>query len=204
MALTRKMMQGMGLTEEQVNAIIEGHEESITGLKSKIDEYEALKEESDKKLAKVQKELDNTKAEAEKNDGKNPWKVKYEAMKEEFDNFKAEKKAEATKSAKEKAYRELLKDTGVSEKRINAVMKVTDLDKVELDEEGKIKDVDEHKKSIKEEWSDFIPTEDTKGADTPNPPGNTGGKMSKEEILAIKDTDVRQAKMLENKELFIK
>lgn len=203
MSLTRKFMQGMGLTEEQVNAIIEANEETITGLKAEIEKFKTASEESDKKLAKAQKELTTIKEEAEKDEGKNPWKVKYDAIKEEFSAFKAEKDAEATKASKEKAYRELLKDVGVSEKRINSVLKVTDLNKIELDEEGNIKDVEDHKKSIKDEWNDFIPAEGTQGASTPHPPAKSSGKMTKDEIMAIKDTSARQEAMLANKDLFI-
>ena len=89
------------------------------------------------------------------------------------------------------------------EKRIKSVLKVADIDSIELDENGTIKDADALKKAIKEEWEDFIPSDETKGASTSTPPANNGGKLSKEDILAIKDTAQRQQAMLENKELFI-
>ena len=206
MALSRKYLQGMGLTEEQVTAIIEANEETITGLKNEIDKFKTAGEESEKKLAKVQKELDGYKEEAQKSESKNPYKVKYDALKEEFETYKADIAAKKTKATKEDAYKSLLKEAGVSEKRINAVLKVSDsaIESIEFDEEGKVKDASALKKSIKEEWSDFISTEGTKGADVDNPPANTGGgKMSKDEILAVKDTAQRQQLMLENKDMFI-
>lgn len=203
MSLTRKFMQGMGLTEEQVNAIIEANEETITGLKGEIEKYQTASEEAEKKLSKAQKELSTLKEDAEKNADKNPYKVKYDALKEEFNKYKADVDAKATKATKEDAYRALLKECGVADKRISAVVKVADIDSIELDEEGKIKNADALKSSIKEEWSDFIPTEGTMGAKTATPPANSGGKMSKEDILAIKNTAQRQQAMLENKDLFI-
>lgn len=199
MALSRKFLQAMGLTEEQVGSIIEAHQETVTGLKGEIDKYK----EAETKLANVQKELDQLKQDAENREGKNPWKVKYDALKEEFDGYKAEEQAKATKSAKVTAYKKLLKEIGISEKRIDAVTKVAELDKIELDKDGSIKDVDELKASLKKEWEDFIQTPGEKGATTPNPPSNTGGKRSKEEIMAIKDTAERQKAMMENKELFL-
>ena len=203
MSLTRKFMQGMGLTEEQVNAIIESNEETITGLKGEIEKEKTAKEETEKKLGKVQKELDTLKEEAEQNEGKNPYKVKYDALKEEFNNYKADITAKETKTAKESAFRELLKSIGISEKRINSVVRVSDLDSVELDSEGKIKDEADLKQSLKEEWSDFIPTEGAQGAHTSTPPAN-GGKatMTKEEIRKIADPVKRQKAMVENGELF--
>lgn len=211
MALSRKFLQGMGLTEEQVSAIIEANEETINGLKDEIEKYKSASEKSGKDLVKVQKELNDLKDEVEKNDGKSPYKVKYEALKEDmatlqkqFDDYKADVDAKETKLKKSDAYKKLLKETGVSEKRLDAILRVTDLDKLEFDEEGKFKNLDDVVKAIKDEWSDFIQTESKQGANTANPPANNGGgKKTKEEIMAIKDTAERQKAMLENKELFI-
>ena len=66
-----------------------------------------------------------------------------------------------------------------------------------------IKTATDLKKSLKEEWSDFIVTDGKEGAGTATPPAGSGPKKTKEEILAIKDTAERQAAMLENKELFL-
>ena len=78
-----------------------------------------------------------------------------------------------------------------------------DLDSIELDENGAIKDVDGLKKSAKDEWSDFIVSEGQKGAQTPTPPSNIGGnKMTKEQIMNIKDAETRQQAMLDNREAF--
>ena len=116
--------------------------------------------------------------------------------------FETKLKAEQKKAS---AYKKLLKDAGVSEKRINSIIKVTDLSKVNLDDEGKVKDADKLTDNIKEEWSDFIETKSTHGATTANPATNVGGgKMSKEQIMAIKDTAERQKAMLDNKELILK
>lgn len=192
MALSRKYLQGMGLTEEQVNAIIEANEETINGLKDEIDKYKTASEKSSKDLAKVQKELDTMKDEAE--NGKSPYKVKYEALKEEmgklqkqYDDYKADVDAKETKLKKSDAYRKLLKETGVSEKRIDAVLRVTDIDSLEFDEEGKLKNHDELVKSIKSEWSDFIATESTQGVATSTPPANNGGKKMTRADIYKKD-----------------
>lgn len=58
MSITRKFLKGMGLTEEQVDTIIEAHTETVDGLKSNVDKYKAEAE----KLPDVQKELDELKA----------------------------------------------------------------------------------------------------------------------------------------------
>ena len=38
MAVTRKFLKGMGLTDEQVDTIIEAHSETVDGLKDKLKE----------------------------------------------------------------------------------------------------------------------------------------------------------------------
>lgn len=203
MSITKVMLRGYGLNEEQVQAIIDGHMESVTGLQAEVEKYKTASEDLEKKLAKSQKELDTMKDDANKNEGKNPYKVKYDALKEEYDAFKNDVKSKETKASKADAFRALLKDCGVNEKRINAVVKVSDIDSIELDENGNIKDADALKKSVKEEWADFITSEGAKGADTSKPPANNGGKMTKDQILAIKDTAARQQAMYENKDMFL-
>ena len=204
MALSRKYLQGMGLNEEQINAIIEANEETITGLKAEIEKHQKTSESSEKSLAKVQKELDEMKKEAEEGASKNPYKVKYEAIKEEFDKYKADEEAKATHASKEDAFKALLKECGVSEKRIASVLRVSEVDGIEFDENGKVKDAEALKKSIKEEWADFIPTDlGTQGARTSTPPANTGGlTMTKEQIRNISDPVARQKAMAENASLF--
>lgn len=199
MALSRKMLKAMGIEDEKIEQIIEAHSETVDALKEERDNYKTEAE----KVPGIKKELDVLKENAEKNDGKNPYKVKYEALKEEFETFKADTEKKEARATKEDAYKNLLKEAGVSEKRIAAVLKVSDIDSVELDKDGKIKGSDKLIDSIKEEWSDFIVTERQIGAPTVTPPANTGGKMSKDDIMKIKDTVERQKAMLENKELFL-
>lgn len=198
MALTRKMLKAMSIEDEKIDQIIEAHTETVESLKEARDTFKADAE----KLGKVQKELDDLKATLPE-DGKDPWKVKYDAIKEEYSNYKADVTAKETKQKKENAFRDLLKEIGVSEKRINTVLKVSDIEKLEFEEDGKVKEADTLKASLKEEWSDFIPTDGTKGAETSTPPASTGNKntMTKEEIRAIKDPIARHKAMAENPEV---
>ena len=131
------------------------------------------------------------------------WKTKYDALKSDFEAYKKDITAKESKAARESAYKELLKQAGVSEKRLDAVLKVTDVSTLEMDEEGKFKDSAKILENIKNEWADFITTKETHGADTATPPTNNGGsKMTKSEIMKIKDTSERQAAIAQNHELF--
>lgn len=198
MALTRKLLATMSIEEDKVDQIIEAHSDTVNALKEQIATYKTDAE----KLPAVQKELDELRAAAEKSD-KDAYKVKYEALKEDFDKYKEEVQEKETHAKKENAYRELLKEVGVSEKRINAVMRVSDVDDIKLDDDGNVKDADKLKDGIRTEWEDFIVTTQSTGAQTATPPtGNGRVYKSKDEIMSIKDTTERQKAIAENHELF--
>lgn len=204
-SLTRKFLEALNVEEKAQDQIIDMHSEVLKAIIAERDKYK----EDAEKLPEIQKQLDKYKEaekEAEKNGEKNPYKVKYDALKEEFENYKKDISAKETKSKKESAYKQLLKDAGVSEKRIDAVLKVSDVDSIEFDDEGKVKDADKLTASIKEEWSDFIQTTQTKGASVANPPeaNNGNGKTyaSKKDVMAIKDPVERQQAIADNHALF--
>lgn len=193
MALTRKMLKGMSLTDEQIDTIIEAHTETTDALKEERDSYKA----DAAKLPAIQQELDDLKSK-----GDDGFEKKYNDLKAEYDKYKQDQADRANKAAIESAYKALLKEAGVSDKRVASILRVTDLSGAKLDKDGNLKDKDKMAESIKAEWSDFIQTADVKGADTKTPPKNSGGSMTKEDILKIKDTTERQQAIAENHELF--
>ena len=77
-----------------------------------------------------------------------------------------------------------------------------DIDKLELDDKGEVKDAKKHTDSLQADWSDFVGTTTTTGAKVDTPPTNTGSKMTKDQIFAIKDAGERQAVIAANADLF--
>lgn len=199
MALTRKMLAAMDIPSEKIDEIINAHTETVDAIKEERDKYKSDSSE----LAKTKNKLDEVKKELAAADSGN-WEQKYNDLKTEYDDYKKDIDNKATRSAKEAAYKQLLKDAGVSEKRIATVLKVSDVDSLKLDKDGKVEDAASVTENIKKEWADFIVTKTETGASTPNPPANNGGKTkTKEEIMQIKDTGERQkawAEYLTNKE----
>ena len=195
MSLTRKMLKAMGIEEEKIDQIIEAHSETVDSLKADRDSYK----EDAEKLKDVQKELDDLKAK-----GDDGWKEKHDRLKEEFDQYKNDVQEKETKAAKEAAYRAILKDANLSEKGIEKAVKYAEWDKIELDEDGKLKGANDHIKAVREEWAEYVTTTTTTGAKTSTPPANNGGKTgkTKEEIMAIRDPAVRQAEIAKNPEAF--
>lgn len=196
MALTRKFLAALGIDEDKAEQIITAHAETVDGLKAEREKYKADAE----KLPAVEGEL---KALKEKAAGDDPYKEKFEKLQKDYNDYKKDVEAKATAAKKEGAFKALLKEIGIPEKRIDSVIKVSDVGKIEFDDEGKVKDGEKLKESLKSEWADFIPTTKTEGAKPATPPANTGkGTMTREQIRAIADAGERQKAMLENPTLF--
>jgi hypothetical protein len=195
MAFTRKFLSALGIEADKVDEIIAAHTEVTDALKEERDKYKADAE----RLPDIEKRL----TEAEKKmEGDDPYKEKYEALQKEYEDYKADVSNKETTAKKESAFRHVLKDIGIPDKRIDSVIKVSDINGIELTEEG-IKDEETLKAKLKEEWSDFIATKSTEGVPSANPPSNTGKTtMTKEQIRAISDPVARQKAMMENSSLF--
>lgn len=179
MALTRKMLKAMGIEDEKIDEIVDAHAETVDALKKERNKY---KDDSDK-LSEIQKKYDDLKKEVDSKEG-DSYKEKYDKEHKAFEEFKKAVEGERTKASKTQAYKELLKKAGVSDKRIDSILRVTAIDEIELDDEGKIKDADKVVENIKSEWSEFIVTESQRGAGTENPPkkNTSGGDMTRADI----------------------
>lgn len=190
----------MDIDGAKIDEIINAHMDTVNALKEERDSLKAKAEKSDeyqKELETAQKELDKLK------DG--DLQGKFDALNKEYENFKTQVENEKTRASKEAAFKEVLKDIGITEdKNVAKVLKYSNIDELELDDKGKLVNAKDIAKNVKEEWSNEITTHSTKGADVANPPANNGGsgKKTKEEILAIKDRGERQKAIAENHELF--
>lgn len=182
MALTRKFLEGLGIDADKVPSIIEAHAETVDGLKTQIDQ---LKGDSTK-LASVQAELDaaNKRIADLDDDG---FKAKYEAEHKSFEDYKKAQTEREAKSAKETAYKALLKDAGILEKAIPNIVKITDMAAIELDENGSIKDSENIAKKAAEDWSGFVVQHETEGAEVPKPSATVSGNITSKADIFKKD-----------------
>lgn len=152
--------------EEKEQAIMDGHIAVTDAIKDDRDKY---KTEADR-AAELQRQLD------EKNGGED-YKQKYEDEKRAFDDFKAQTARNAETAKVRAAYRELLTSEGVAEKRLDAIMKVTDLSGMKLGEDGTLEGIDDLRNAIKSDWGEFIPKKEERGADVDNPPKQDKGSF---------------------------
>ena len=163
MALTRKLLKGMGLTDEQVDTIIEAHTDTVDGLKEQVKTYKADAE----KLPNVQRELDDLKAA-----GDGGYKEKYEKEHKAFEDYKADVGAKETRAAKEKAVTEYLKSKNVQDGNLKLAMRSlnAEIEAAELDGD-KLKDTKAFEALLDGDLKGLITTTTEKGAPPPaNPP----------------------------------
>ena len=189
------MLKGMGLTEEQVESIIEEHSATVSAIKDDRDAYK----ESAEKLKETEKAL----AEATKKLESDDSHEKLEKLQKEYEDYKKSVSEKELKSAKEKALKKILKDAGIPDKWTDRASKSVSLEEIKMNEKGEPEDNKELVERIKTEWADVIGKVETQGANVSNPPSNDGkGTTTKEDIMKIKDTNERQKAILENRELF--
>lgn len=166
MAFTRKFLKELGIDSELIDKIIDEHRGTVDSLKDEIDN---LKSDADAHN-EVKKELEKLKAEAQKDD---TYKTKYDNLKKEYADYKATVDGEKIETRKNDAYRKALKDAGISEKRIESVLRLAKADGLidSLEFEGEnIKNPETIAEAIKTNYSDYIESTKEIGANVPNPP----------------------------------
>lgn len=176
MALTRKMLKGLGLTEEQIDSVIEGHDETVSALKDERDDWKAKAgsaAELEKKVADLTKQIDDAKKGTD-------WKAEY-------DKLKADTEAKESLTKVRAAYKKLLQDGHIDPDVIDTIMDATKFDGMKLDKDGALHDADKHAEAIKTRWGKFEVTEGTKPTPTATPPAGPAKKLSREEIYAKDD-----------------
>lgn len=195
MALTRKLLKGMGLTDEQVDTIIEAHTDTVDGLKADVTRYKADAE----KLPGVQKQLDDLKAA-----GDGGYKEKYEKEHSAFEAFKTDITAKESKAAKERAVRAYFESKNITGANLDLAMRGCgeEMSALELDGE-KIKDTKSLDALVDGTYKSLVSKPAVRldmGARL-----NEGGKpMTKDEIMKITDRTERRAAIAANMNLFRK
>lgn len=165
MALTRKFLEALGIEQAKIDEIISAHTEVTDSLKADRDSYKEKAEKYDQ----TKTELDKAKSELDKV-SKDEYKTKYESLEAEFNKYKTDIAEKEVKGKKEEAYKKMLKEIGVNEKSIDAILKVKDLSSLKLDDKGEIVDVDALKESEKKDWEGFIIESEVHGQDPSTPP----------------------------------
>ena len=168
MALTAKMLKGLGLTDEQRESILEAHADTVNEIKA---ERDRLKLDAEK-LEAVQKELDNLKAM-----GDGGYKEKYEKEHKAFEDYKADVTAKESKAAKEKAVRAYFESKNITGANLDLAMRGCGEEMAALEMDGeKIKDTKSLDALVDGTYKGLVSTTQTRGANPANPPANPPAK----------------------------
>lgn len=187
----------MGLTDEQVDTIIEAHTDVVDGLKDELAEIK----KSAARLTEVEKELNDIKAK-----GDDGYKDKYEKEHSDFEAYKAEIAEKETQAQKSDIFRKLLEKANISKAHIETLIDTRTAEKLinglEI-KDGKAVDEDKVSKAISDTWGGYVEHTENKPTGAANPPSNTGGgTKTVSEIMAIKDGTARRKAIAENLSLF--
>ena len=185
MSLTRKLLKGMGLTDEQVDTIIEAHTDTVDGLKEQVKTYKADAE----KLPNVQKELDELKAA-----GDVGWEEKAKDFEKKYNDLVAENKNKETKAAKESAAKAFFESKGITGNSLEIAMRGSSAEIAALDLDGeKIKDSSALDALVNGTFKALVSTTTTKGANIPNPPVTTPNKAySADDIRKMSPAEINK------------
>lgn len=190
MALTRKFLKALGVSEEAIEEIIDAHTDVTDELKKQL-----------KAAQDAQNQLETVTAERDELQKKmnDPAQANRVA---ELEKQVAEYQNRETTAQKRTALTALLEKIGIDKRGFARVLAATDLDGLEMDGEN-IKDADKLAESLKTEWSDLITEPGATGKPPQTPPQNPGnGGMTKEQIMAIKDRDERRVAIAQHLDLF--
>lgn len=197
MGFSRSFLKSMGLTEEQVTAVMDEHVSVTNALKEQRDAFKADAE----KVPALNQQI--AALEAEKG-----YKKKYEdehtaheALKQKIVDDEAAAKVKA-------AYRQMLTEEKISERHINAIMNFTDFSGMKLGKDGKLENEQEVLEAGRQQWGAFIPTITEHGAHVSTPPKIGKSTLTKEDIFKrengryVLSAEERQKAIMENPQSF--
>lgn len=189
MALTRKFLKALGVSEEAIEEIITAHTDVTDDLRSQLKAAQNAQEQLEAVTAErdaLQKKLNDT--------------TQGDRI-SELEKQLSEYQTRETNAQKRTALTALLESAGIDKRGFARVLAATDLDGIELDGE-KIKDAEKLTEKLKTEWSDLLVTDTMSTAKPATPPVNEASGITKEQIMNIKDKSERRMAIAQNLDLF--
>lgn len=127
---------------------------------------------------------------------------RFDALQQEFDDYRAENERRDQEERLREAYRGLLARQNIDPRRLDVILRATRFDGMALDDSGRLADEERLAQAIRRDWADFIVTRRPRGAYVSLPPYSGRPARTKDEILSIPDSAERQRAIAENHELF--
>ena len=209
MAFKRADIAGLGIEADKIPILIDWHMETVKGLQAEIDRVKGDADE----LARVRAELEQAKKDLQTANAtieaaqKEDYKGKYESEKAAHEKLQSDIVAKETAAKKEAALTAAAKKAKYSADAISLILdsKKDYAGRIEFDEEGNPKNVDDILAEIATDRPGLIPKAKETHHEPNNPPKNDAGgkaKLTKAEIMEIKDDAERQQAIKDNLEAF--
>lgn len=184
MALTRKFLKALGIDEDKIDEIIAAHGDTVTALKEEIEQAK----QAANGLDAITKERDKYKQDYEALQKTSGDAAKVQA---DFDAYKAQVEKDKTAAKKGAALDAVLKEAGVERESFRAQLrKGWDMDSVELEQDGKIKDKAALLSRIKADYPDFIGTVNTEGTKPLTPPPGGSKTYTREQLKGLSADEI--------------
>ena len=179
MALTRKFLKALGVSEEAIEEIITAHTDVTDELKTQL-----------KTAQDAQKQLDAVTAERDDLQKKlnDPAQANRVA---ELEKQIAEYQKRETMAQKRTALTALLEKIGIDKRGFARVLAATDLDTIEMDGE-KIKGADKLAELLKTEWSDLLAEPGATGKPPQTPPQNKPVTYTPDDIRKMSPAEINK------------
>ena len=184
MALTRKFLKALGIEDDKIDEIVAAHGETVTALKAEIDEAK----QGASGLDAVTKERDRYKADLEALQKTSGDAAKVQA---EYDAYKAQVERDKTAAKKGAALDAVLEKANVERASFRKMLRNNwDMDTLELDENGNVKDEAALISRIKADYPDFIGTAHTEGTKPLTPPAGGGKTYTRDQLKGLSAEEI--------------
>ncbi len=180
MSLKRQYLKALGLSEEVIEQIIEGHNETVSELKKQLasmSEKATQLEEVTKQRDELQKLVDSD-ASADK----------IKSLEKQVQDFKDKE----VFSIKKAALTKLLESSGIDKRGHAKVLAATDFSGFEVEPDGSIKDSDKLTEKLQTEWADLRVTDSTETAKPETPPDTQQQSFKMEDIKGMTPQEINQ------------
>ena len=184
MALTRKFLKALGIEDDKIDEIVAAHGETVTALKAEIDEAK----QGASGLDAVTKERDRYKVDLEALQKTSGDAAKVQA---EYDAYKAQVERDKTAAKKGAALDAVLEKANVERASFRKMLRNNwDMDTLELDENGNVKDEAALISRIKADYPDFIGTAHTEGTKPLTPPPGGSKTYTREQLKGLSADEI--------------
>lgn len=186
MALTRKFLKALGIEDDKIDEIVAAHGETVTALKAEIDEAK----QGASGLDAITKERDRYKADLEALQKTSGDAAKVQA---EFDAYKSQVERDKNAAKKGAALDAVLKKAGVERESFRAQLrKGWNLDELELEDGGGVKDEAALVKRIQTDYPDFIGKVTTGGTPPATPPQGDGKAYTRDQLKGLSTDEINR------------